>query len=154
MKKVLIAYFSHTGNTEKMAEYIAEGIRFTGREAVTSNISEIKSIDDIKEYDGYIFGSPTYLQNLPDPMKQFLSLVRQINLEGKLAGAFSTYTHDVGYIAGGQAAEILLETMQNEFKMKPIELGHFKIKEAVLETVDGMRACQDYGKAFGQKLEG
>jgi len=33
MKKVLVAYLSRTGKTEKMAEYIAEGIRFTGNTA-------------------------------------------------------------------------------------------------------------------------
>ena len=30
MKKVLIAYASRTGNTKKMADYIAEGARFSG----------------------------------------------------------------------------------------------------------------------------
>ena len=30
MKKVLIAYVSRTGKTEKIAESIAEGIRFRG----------------------------------------------------------------------------------------------------------------------------
>ena len=56
MKKVLIAYFSATGTTEKMAGYVAEGVRFSGQEAVTKNISDIKSPDDLAGYDGYIFG--------------------------------------------------------------------------------------------------
>ena len=30
MKKVLVAYFSLTGNTESMAEYIAEGFVLVG----------------------------------------------------------------------------------------------------------------------------
>ena len=30
MKKVLVAFFSKTGTTETMAEYIAEGVRITG----------------------------------------------------------------------------------------------------------------------------
>jgi len=30
MKKVLVAYFSLSGKTEKMAEYVAEGVRFSG----------------------------------------------------------------------------------------------------------------------------
>lgn len=30
--KVLIAYVSRTGHTEKMANYIAEGVRFAGHE--------------------------------------------------------------------------------------------------------------------------
>ena len=42
MKKVLVAYFSVTGTTESMAQYIAEGVRFSGCEAVVKNISAIK----------------------------------------------------------------------------------------------------------------
>jgi flavodoxin len=32
MKKVLIAYVSRTGKTEAMANYIAEGLRITGKD--------------------------------------------------------------------------------------------------------------------------
>jgi flavodoxin len=41
MKKVLVAYYSEGGNTQKMAEYIAEGVRFSGQQASTRSISEI-----------------------------------------------------------------------------------------------------------------
>ena len=40
MKKVLVAYVSRTGKTEKMAEYIAEGIRFSGNEAELKKIPQ------------------------------------------------------------------------------------------------------------------
>jgi len=43
MKKVLIAYYSRTGFTAKMAESIAEGVRFSGHEAEIKKISEIKT---------------------------------------------------------------------------------------------------------------
>jgi len=43
MKKVLISYFSRTGKTQQMAEYIAEGIRISGHEAELRKISDIKS---------------------------------------------------------------------------------------------------------------
>ncbi len=33
MGKVLISYYSRTGKTKKMAEYVAEGVRFGGNEA-------------------------------------------------------------------------------------------------------------------------
>jgi flavodoxin len=153
MKKVLVAYFSEGGNTQKMAEYIAEGIRFSGHQAISRDISEIKGAADLKEYDGYIFGSPTYLQDLPQPMKRFFSAIRNLNPSGRLVGSFSSYTHDVGYTAGGQAAEIILDTLQNQFKMKPFELGPLKLKEDLLATADGMKACQDYGKVFGQAVD-
>ena len=47
MKKVLIAYFTLTGKTEKMAEYIAEGVRFSGQQVVTKKISDIKAAKDL-----------------------------------------------------------------------------------------------------------
>jgi flavodoxin len=146
MKRVLIAYFSLTGKTEKMAEYIAEGVRFSGQQAVVRKISEIKAAADLAGFDGHIFGSPTYHRDMAEPMKTFLFVARKANLEGKLAGAFGSYTHS------GDAPAAVMDTMQYVYKMQPVELGSFRMKEAVVETVEGMRACQDYGRVFGEKL--
>ncbi|MEO0247960.1 MAG: flavodoxin domain-containing protein [candidate division WOR-3 bacterium] len=146
MKKVLIAYFSLTGKTEKMAEYIAEGVRFSGQQAVVKKISAIKSPNDLNGYDGYIFGCPTYHRDMAEPMKTFLFLAKKADLEGKLAAAFGSYTHS------GDAPAIIFDTMQYVYKMQPFELGSFNLKEAAVETAEGMRACQDYGRVFGEKL--
>lgn len=146
MRKVLIAYFSLTGKTEMMAQYVAEGVRFSGNEVVVRKMSDIKSANDLAGYDGYIFGSPTYYLDAPEPVKTFLFLGRKAGLEGKIGGAFGSYTHD------GNAPKIVLDTMQYVYNMEPVELGHFNLKESLVETTDGMRACQAYGKAFGEKL--
>ncbi len=148
MAKVLIAYFSLTGNTEQMAQYIAEGVRFSGNEAVIRKISDIKRVEDLIGYDGYIFGSPTYHRDMAEPVKPFLFLARKANLEGILAGAFGSYTHS------GDAPGIIFDTMQYVYKMEPFNLGAFNLKEAILETSEGMHTCQDYGKVFGEKLSG
>jgi flavodoxin len=146
MAKVLVAYFSLTGKTEKMAEYIAEGVRFSGNEAVTKKTSEIKTVDDIAGYDGYIFGSPTYHRDMAGPMKNFLFLAAKADLEGNLAGAFGSYTHS------GDAPAMILDTMQYVYKMRPVALGSFNLLEAIVDTTEGTRACQDYGRVFGEKL--
>ena len=146
MGKVLIAYFSLSGNTKKMAEYIAEGVRFSGQQATVRNISEIKNCNDLNGYDGYIFGSPTYHRDMAEPMKTFLFLTKKAELEGKPAGAFGSYTHS------GDAPAIIFDTMQYVYQMKPFELGPFNLKEAAIETGEGMRTCQDYGRVFGEKL--
>ena len=146
MSRILIAYFSLTGKTEQMAQYIAEGVRFSGNEVAARKISGIKSADDLVGYDGYIFGSPTYHRDMAEPMKTFLFLAKKANLEGKLAGAFGSYTHS------GDAPNIILETMQYVYKMEPSNLGSFNLLEAAVETPDGMRVCQDYGKVFGESL--
>ena len=144
--KVLVAYFSLSGKTEKMAEYIAEGVRISGQEATVKKISDIKNADDLAGYDGYIFGSPTFHRDMANPMKTFLFLANNAGLEGKLAGSFGSYTHS------GDAPAIIFDTMQYVYKMKPCELGSFNLKEAVVEMSDGMRSCQDYGRVFGEDL--
>jgi flavodoxin len=166
MKKVLVAYFSLTGNTEQMANLIAEGIRISGHEAVVKKASDLKKADELGGYDGYIFGSPTHFGDIPDPMKTFLFLARKADLKGKLGGAFGSYTHD------GNAPAIIFDTMQYVYKMEPFELGPFNLKESLLEEFrrgeeshrryiagevhgeigEGMRACHDYGRVFGERL--
>jgi flavodoxin len=152
MKRVLIAYFSATGMTEKMAEYIAEGIRFSGQEAVTKRIEDIKTATEIAGYDGYIFGSPTYALDLPEALKSFLLMTEKAGLAGKMAGAFGSYTHDVGYEHDTLAPAIIFNTLQSVGKMKPFELDPFTLQEDVVETSQGMETCQDYGRVFGESL--
>ena len=60
MKKVLIAYYSLSGNTERMAQYVAEGVRISGQQAVVKKIADIKTPAEMEGYDGYVFASPTY----------------------------------------------------------------------------------------------
>ncbi|MDO8715279.1 MAG: flavodoxin domain-containing protein [Dehalococcoidales bacterium] len=152
MKKVLITYFSSTGKTKQMAEYIAEGIRFNGHTAAVKNIDDIKGPADLDGYDGYIFGSPTFSIDLPKPVKNFLSLTQKARLGGKLGGAFGPYLHDVGYKHDAYAATIILDSLEKENKMKPFELGPFNLQENIVETTEGMKACQEYGKLFGEDL--
>ena len=146
MGKVLIVYFSLTGKTQRMAEYIAEGVRFAGQQAVTKKTSEIDTVDEVTGYDGYIFGSPTYHRDIAGPMKSFLFLARGADLKEKLAGAFGSYTHS------GDAPAMVFDTMEYVYKMLPFDLGSFNLLEAIVGTQEGMRASHDYGNAFGEKL--
>jgi len=152
MKKVLVAYFSSSGITEQMAEYIAEGVRFTGNQAVTRKIATLNSAEDLSGYDGYIFGSPTFSLDLPEAMKSFLTTLPKSSLKGKMVGAFGVYKHEVGYAPGGVAASLIFENLEKEFQMEGFELGPLQLKEDMAETREGIRNCQIYGKAFAEKL--
>lgn len=147
MHKILVAYTSRTGKTQKMAEYISEGIRFSGHEAVLKKISEIGSEKDLEGYDGYVLGCPTYHRDMTQGMKTFLFLAEKANLLGKIGGAFGCYTHS------GEAAPMVFDTMLYVFKMDMVDLGALSMKEALLEKPEGTRACQDYGKAIAKKFK-
>ena len=58
MKKILIAYESRTGNTEQMAEYIAEGVRMNGGEVDLKKLSSVKSEKDLQGYNAYVQDHP------------------------------------------------------------------------------------------------
>ena len=146
MGKVLITYYSRTGKTEKMAEYIAEGVRFSGNSADIRKLSDIKNEKELEGYDGYILGCPTYHRDMTANMKTFLFLVEKANLNGKVGGAFGSYTHS------GDAPKYIFETMENVFKMDMTSLGSFNLLENLVEGTEGMRACQDYGKSISEKL--
>ncbi|KHE91176.1 MAG: flavodoxin domain-containing protein [Candidatus Scalindua rubra] len=146
MGKVLIAYYSRTGKTEKMAEYIAEGVRFSGHSADIKRLSEIKNEQELEGYDGYAFGCPTYHRDMTANMKTFLFVVDKAKLNGKAGGAFGSYTHS------GDAPKYIFDTMENVFKMNMTSLGSFNLLEHLVEGTEGMRACQDYGKSISEKL--
>lgn len=146
MKRVLVAYYSRTGLTEKMAEYVAEGVRFSGNDAVVTKIADVKDEEDFEGYDGFILGCPTYHKDMTANFKTFLFKAQKMALKNKLAGAFGSSTHS------GEAPKLIFDTMEFVFKMKMTNLGPFALREEVVGTTEGMRACQDYGKAIGTQL--
>ncbi len=145
MGKILIAYYSRTGKTRKMAEHIAEGVRFNGNSAEIKKLADIMSEQELDGYDGYVLGCPTYHRDMTANMKAFLFQLEKAKLVGKIGGAFGSYTHS------GDAPKYIFETMENVFKMDMTSLGSFNLLEHLVEDTEGMRACQDYGKSISEK---
>jgi hypothetical protein len=90
--------------------------------------------------------------DVPETMKKFLVMAQQVALDGKLGGAFGSYTHDVGYRHDNLAPAIIFKTLQDSLKMKPFELGPLNLTEDRVDTGEGLRACHEYGKVFGHQL--
>ena len=57
--KILIAYYSKSGNTEAMAKQVADGAQAAGGEVELKRIKEVFA-HSLSEYDGIIIGTPTY----------------------------------------------------------------------------------------------
>ncbi|MCJ7444296.1 MAG: NAD(P)H-dependent oxidoreductase [Methanotrichaceae archaeon] len=91
MKKVLVSYFSLTGNTTKMAEAVAAGARDAGAEVKLKNIKKT-SLDDLKWADGIIIGSPTYYGQMAAVVKELFDNSSDIRgqLENKVGAAFTS----------------------------------------------------------------
>jgi flavorubredoxin len=143
MGKVLVVYTTRTGETEKIANLIAEGVRFTGNEAMVKNSKDIKSETDLQGYDGYAFGSATYHGDMMQGMKTLLFLGEKADLKGKAGGAFGAF----GW--SGEAPDRIFGTMENIFQMKMVT-GSLRLKSSSLGG--GIKMAQDYGKQIAALL--
>lgn len=104
MAKALVAYYSNTGNTKKMAEAIASSLK---EQTVNVDLKEISSVavNELTNYDILIFGSPTYYGTMAYQIKKLLdeSVKLHARLDGKIGAAFSSAAN----IAGGNETTIL-----------------------------------------------
>jgi NAD(P)H dehydrogenase (quinone) len=92
MARLLIIYYSQSGNTASMAELIAEGAgHISGVEVEVKSVEEAY-VDDLLEADCVVLGSPTYYGGPAAQIKEFIdqSIVHHGKLAGKVAGAFSS----------------------------------------------------------------
>ena len=81
--KIILVYDSRTGNTEKMAHAVAEGIKETGVEPVVRKVDEA-NVDELLQAQGLILGSPVYYGLPTAKIKAFID--ESIKLHGKLEG--------------------------------------------------------------------
>ena len=143
MAKTLIVYATRTGETEKIGDLIAEGIRFSGHETNVVKVTEIKKEEDLKGYDAVVFGSPTYHGEMVQGMKTLLFMAEKAELEGKVGAAFGAF----GW--SGEAPDRIFETMRNIFKMNMVSIP-LRLKSANLGG--GLKMAQDYGREIAEKL--
>jgi flavorubredoxin len=145
MPDILIAFATRTGDTKKIAETIAEGIRFEGLEPEVVNVALIKDEKALDGYRAYVFGAPTYHGEMIQPMKTFLFLAEKAGLAGKVGGSFGAF----GW--SGEAPERIYQTMKNVFKMDLVG-DALRLKNVALGG--GLQMAQDYGRSIARKLKG
>ena len=144
MGKFLIVFATRSDETKGIANLIGEGIRIVGHEADVKKINEIKNEEDLKEYDGYVFGSATYHGEMITSMKQLLFIAERAELKGKPGGAFGAF----GW--SGEAPGRIFDTMANIYGMNMVAAGPLMLKASWVEG--GMKACQEYGKSIAAMI--
>jgi len=104
MAKALVIYFSRTGNTKKMAESVAEGIKNEGLEVVLKEAKDVDS-EELLKYDAIAIGSPTYYGTMAAQIKELFddSVKFHGKLDGKIGAAFASSAN----VGGGNETTIL-----------------------------------------------
>ncbi len=71
MAKILIVYHSQSGNTEKMANAVAEGAQsIEGVEVILKKAADA-TVDDFLSFDGLAFGTPENFGYMSGMVKDF-----------------------------------------------------------------------------------
>jgi flavodoxin I len=115
MTKILVLYYSRTGNTEKMAQAVADGAKSVPGTEVELNyyVSE----EELGGYGAVLVGTSTYHHDMPETIKNYFEevAVKNVSLRGKVGAAFGSY----GW--SGEAPKLVLEILKNKFGMNVTE---------------------------------
>lgn len=143
MPKILILYYSRTGNPEKMAKAVAEGAKTI--QGVEAELSYNAAPETLSNFDAIVFGVPTYHHDMTIGMKNLFeeTAAKGISLKGKTGAAFGSY----GW--SGEAPKLVLEIAKNKFEMQIIELP-LLIKYTPDQT--GLENCRELGKRIAERL--
>jgi len=138
---VLVAYWSMTGQTKRLAEAVAEGAAAAG---ATVRLLPVDSIGGavLDSADALLLGSPTHWANMATPVRAFLDRWPELGFSprDRIGGAFAT-----GGTGGGGMEEVvtsLLLAMLNHgmivvgpvFREGDVEFGNFGVAAATGST--------------------
>ncbi|MGB9301639.1 MAG: flavodoxin domain-containing protein [Anaerolineae bacterium] len=140
--RLLVVYESHTGNTRRMAEGVAQGAREVPEvEVVLANVGQASEAQ-LTEADGIILGAPTRNTKVPPAMSQFLDRMKQGPLRGKLGAVFGSY----GW--SGEAVGLL----RSALVAQGVQVPGAGIRVKRTPDAEALEQCRQLGRSVGQRL--
>jgi NAD(P)H dehydrogenase (quinone) len=108
--KVLVTYHSLSGNTERMAEAVVDGVKSVpGTEALLKRVGKVTA-DDLFSADAVVVGSPVYWSNMSGEVKAFFDnwqfkfgVFPEFKMKNKIGAAFATG----GQVSSGKEVTML-----------------------------------------------
>ena len=103
--QVLITYYTRTGNTKKLAEHIAEGVKQVAGVHCVVKPAEAVNREDFTQSDAIVAGSPVYFGTMAAELKAIFDEYVDVRgqMEDKIGAAFATS----GDASGGKETTIL-----------------------------------------------
>jgi flavodoxin short chain len=137
MSKVAVIYWSGTGNTEAMANAVAEGAKAAGASVDLMTCTEVTGVDG---YDAVALGCPAMgMEELEDGEFQPMLESIEPSLPGKKVVLFGSYDWGVGE---------WLTNWESRCVEKGINLAAESVKCNNAPDSDGLAACRALGAAI------
>jgi len=148
--KVLIVFSTTYGNTQKVAELIADGINSVeDNETVVSNVKGF-DINEDKTYDLIIIGSPNHGGHHTKSIKKFINNLPTTTLKFNSFAVFDTYMGKDFEKAVKAMEKHITEVFPNSTIALPglsIKVG--RIKGPIVE--EDLVKCKEYGTKLAKK---
>lgn len=102
--QVLVMYYSRTGNTKKLAEAVASGVKEVNDVKCLLKLASEVTKDDFLSSDGIIAGSPVYFGTMAAELKEVFDKYVGVRrrMENKIGAGFATS----GDVTGGKETTI------------------------------------------------
>lgn len=159
LAKILIIYHSRSGNTKKMASYVAEGVKQVRGAKARLKPVEKATNEDLMAADGIIMGSPVYYGQMCGQLKTFID--ESVKIHGKLKGKVGAAFTSSGGTASGAETTILgiLQTMliHGMIVQGRHDAKHYGAASVGPPQKDEIETCRELGKSVAQlasKLKG
>jgi NAD(P)H dehydrogenase (quinone) len=152
MAKVLVSYYSRSGNTRRMAEKLHDGLASVDGVSVTLKKIEETTINDLLEFEGIVIGSPTYFGVMAAEVKELIdeSVKHFGKLVGKVGGAFTSS----GGIGGGNETtnlSLLQALLIHGMVVQGVQKGsHYGPVSVGAPDENAQDECVRYGKQVGE----
>jgi NAD(P)H dehydrogenase (quinone) len=158
--KILVLYYSMTGNVYRMAKLVADGVKGAGAEPVLKTVPElmpqevmerdelikrakaeqvgvpIATVEELPEYGGMVMGAPTRYGNMAAQMRNFWDQTGSLWVQGSLIGKPVGVFTSTATLHGGQEST-LIASMFPLFHHGMIIVGVPYSVEALLTTNAG-----------------
>jgi len=143
---VVVAFGSMYGNTQQLAEAVAEGLITGGvKNVVVYNVSNTDTsfiLSDIFKYKGLIIGSPTYMNNVYPMVEKLLSYIERRDIKNRLYSCFGSFSW-----AGAAVKQLtsFADSMGWELVGNPVENKHSVF-------ADKYQSAFELGQTFAKRM--
>lgn len=143
MAQVLVLYYTRTGNTEGLAEAVAEGAREVGDVTVAVRRVDYANILDLATCDAVAFGSPNYFGYMAGLVKDFFDRAWSVrdSVGGKPAAAFTS---------GGGTSDAALLSLERMFRSFKLEKAAEGVVSSRAPSDEDLEKCRKLGKALAE----
>ena len=152
MVKMLVAYYTRSGHTKRMAEEIAKSAEEAGAEVDLLQVEQV-DVKSLVDYDCLVVGSPTYYGTMAAQVKEFFDKSVKIHnkLAGRLGGAFASSgaraggneTTVISIIQGWLIHGMLVSGSAGADHYGPVSIG--------APDEEALKSCAEYGRRLTEQ---